>query len=45
MCTPHACLATEEGVASFETGVTASCELPGGFWRPNLGPLQEQQSL
>jgi hypothetical protein len=30
---------SEEGVRSSATGVTDSCELPGGYWELNLGPL------
>lgn len=26
------------------TGVTDSCEVPDGFWKRNLSPLQEKQA-
>lgn len=35
----------EEGVESPRTGVTATSELPCGFWGLNPNPLQEQGIL
>ena len=35
----------EEGVGFSGTGVTGSCELSCGCWKPNTGLLQEQQVL
>lgn len=38
-CVPHVYLVPEAiGVRSHGTGVTDNCELPCGFWGPNLGP-------
>jgi hypothetical protein len=35
----------EEGVGHPGPGVTDGCELPGGFWETNLGPLEEEPVL
>lgn len=32
----------EEDDRSSRTGIKDGCELPGGFWELNLGPLEEQ---
>lgn len=37
--------ANEDGVRFSKTGVTDNSELLCGFWKPKLGPLQEQQML
>ena len=39
----HVCL--RAGVKSPGTRVTDSCELPCGYWEPNLRPLEEQPVL
>lgn len=35
----------DKGVASLRIGVTNTCEPLGGYWKLNLGPVQEQQVL
>jgi hypothetical protein len=45
---PHHCLAfqrPEEVTECPGTKVTDGCELPGGCWQSNPGPLQEQPVL
>lgn len=39
----HVCL--YEGVRLPGTGASDSCELPCGCWKPNSGPLKDQQAL
>lgn len=36
---------SEKGVAYPGIRVTGGCDLPGGCWNPNPGPLQEQVSV
>jgi hypothetical protein len=36
---------SEKGAGSPKTGVTESCELPGGCWELNPGPLETQPVL
>jgi hypothetical protein len=38
-------LRPEEGAGSPSTAVADGCELPCGYWEPNLGPLREQPVL
>lgn len=35
----------EKGAGTAGTGIIDGFKLPWGCWRPNLGPLQEQQML
>lgn len=43
ICVLHVCLwRLAENIGSPGTGVTVSCEPPCLCWRPNPGPLEEQ---
>lgn len=48
VCVPNVALCLlkpEDGIRSPVTGVTASCELAGGCWGLNLGPLEGDTSI
>ena len=46
VCVPHVCRCLQDQKAALgllELELDHSCELPCGFWEPNLCPLQESQ--
>lgn len=44
-CVSHVHLIPRGSVESPKTQVTDDCELPGGCWKSNLGPVQEHHIL